>query len=116
MENIPTFMNSKFQVSQYTKGESASEWTEFLKKNHSNLQQKQTSKCENYTVKHTSSTSPAITKYTVPVANRFASLLNYHKPQECKAGISSYSSEHLTSLSNMKYKNVKNLDGINPCM
>jgi hypothetical protein len=57
VENIHTFMNPKFQVGQYTKGESASEWTEILKKkNHSNLQQKQTSRCENCTVKHTSST------------------------------------------------------------
>jgi hypothetical protein len=33
VENIPTFMNPRHQIGQYTKGESASEWTEVLKKN-----------------------------------------------------------------------------------
>jgi lysophospholipase L1-like esterase len=111
-ENIPTFRNEKSKVGQYTKGESASEsaseWTEVLKKRHAILQQKQTSSCANSTVKPTSSTPPAITKYTVPVVNRFASLQDYHEPQECKAGISSYSSaQHLASLPHMNYKNIK---------
>jgi hypothetical protein len=71
-----------------TESESESEWTEIRRKNHLTRQQIQTSGCFNYIEKHSSNALPTITRYTVPVANRFASFVNQHEPQEDNFGTS----------------------------
>jgi seryl-tRNA synthetase len=79
------------RIADIMKDESASEWTEVFKKNHSIKQQKQTSRYVNNSVKHSILTFQDIIRYTVPVGNRCI-FVTHHELQENNVGIS-----HLTS-------------------
>jgi hypothetical protein len=89
--------SSNSQVHRYMNSVSNSVWTEIRKnKNHLTNLQTQTSGCSNH-IEHSSQALPSVTKYSIPVSNRFIPLDNKYEPQEKNLGI----------LPQRKYKNFK---------